>query len=190
MFTNNGKHIQICVSFVESVIYHDCRDLNIFHPLFGFQSQIMTLGQKFQKSDFLGHCLFTQLFYDVEKLRRKPKIFVKVIQRFWYVQQEAVKVATLVKFYNVKKNLGMLPSSRFLVWIFLCQKVRQWLPPCVLHGGSHCLTFWQRNIWSKNIDDGNNNIFFCLKVWLFGGWAETSLNQFEQRLSKITLHRN
>ena len=21
----------------------------------------------------------------------------------------------------------------------------------------------------KNLDDGNNNIFFCLKVWLFGG---------------------
>ena len=83
------------------------------------------------------------------------------------------------------KNLGMLPSSRFLVWIFLCQKVRQWLPPCVLQGGSHCLTFWKRNIQTKNLDDENDNIFFCLKVWLFGGWAETSLNQFEQKLSKL-----
>ena len=35
---------------------------------------------------FLGHCSFTQLFHDVEKLRRKPKVFVKVIRRFWYVQ--------------------------------------------------------------------------------------------------------
>ena len=71
----------------------------------------MTLSQKFQKSDFLGHCSFTQLFRDVEKLRRKPKIFMNVIQRFWYVQHvgliffknppEAVKVATLVKFFNV-----------------------------------------------------------------------------------------
>ena len=68
------------------LIYHDFRDLNVFHPLFGFKSQIMTLSQKIQKSDFLGHCSFTQLFYNVEKLRRKPKIFVKVIQRFWYVQ--------------------------------------------------------------------------------------------------------
>ena len=74
----------------------------------------MTLSQKFQKSDFLGHCSFTQLFHDVEKLRRKPKIFVKVIQRFWYVQHvglifflnppEAAKVATLVKFFNVEKT--------------------------------------------------------------------------------------
>jgi hypothetical protein len=48
----------------------------------------------------------------------------------------------------------------------------------------------RRNIWSKNLDGGNNNIFFCLKVWLFGGRAETSLSQFEQKLSKITLHGN
>ena len=41
---------------------------------------------KISKSDFLGHCSFTPIFHDVEKLRRKPKIFVKVIQRFWYVQ--------------------------------------------------------------------------------------------------------
>ena len=46
----------------------------------------MTLSKKIQKSDFIGHCSVTQLSHDVEKLRRKPKIFVKVIQRFWYVQ--------------------------------------------------------------------------------------------------------
>ena len=66
LFTNNGKHIHICVSFVDSVIYHDFRDLNIFHPLFGLKPQIMTLSQKCHKSDFLGHCSFTQLFQDVE----------------------------------------------------------------------------------------------------------------------------
>ena len=74
----------------------------------------MTFSQKCKKSDFLGHCSFTQLFHDVEKLRRKPKIFVKVIQRFWYVQHvgliyflnppEAVKVATSVKLVNVGKT--------------------------------------------------------------------------------------
>ena len=36
-------------------------------------------------NDSLGHSSFIQLFYDVEKLRRKPKTFVKVTQRFWYV---------------------------------------------------------------------------------------------------------
>ena len=41
---------------------------------------------KMSKSDFLGHCSFTQLFHDVKKLMRKPKILMKVIQRFWYVQ--------------------------------------------------------------------------------------------------------
>ena len=74
----------------------------------------MTLSQKCQKSDFLGHCSFTQLFHDVEKLRRKPKIFVKVIRRFSYAQHvsvifkknppEAAKVATSVKVFNVGKT--------------------------------------------------------------------------------------
>ena len=102
------------MSFVDTVIYHDFGDLSIFHPFFGFKSQIMTLSQKFQKSYFLGHCSFKQFFHDVEKLRRKSKIFVKVIQRFWYVQHmglifeknppEAAKVATLAKFFNVQKT--------------------------------------------------------------------------------------
>jgi hypothetical protein len=48
-------------------------------------SQIMMLSQKFQKSDFLVPCSFTHFFHDVEMLMRKPKTFVKVIQRFWYV---------------------------------------------------------------------------------------------------------
>ena len=189
------------MSFVDSVIYHDFKDLSIFHPIFCFKSWIVTLSQKFQKSDFLGHCSFTQLFHDVEKLMRKPKIFVKVIQRFCYVQHvglifkknKSTRRSQSFNFGEILqcwKNLGMLPSSRFLVCIFLCQTVRQWLPPCVPHGGSHCVTFWQRNIRSKNLDDGNKNIFFCLKVWLLGGWAETSFNQFEQKLSKITLHGN
>ena len=75
----------MCVFFFDSIIYHDSRDLSIFHPLFGLESQIMTLSQEFQKSDLLGHCSFAQLFHDVEKLSRKPEIFVKVTQRFWYV---------------------------------------------------------------------------------------------------------
>ena len=85
-FTNNGKHIQICVSFVDSVIYHDFRDLSIFHPLFGLESQIMTFSQKCQKNHFFGHCSFSHFFHDVEMLKRKPKTFFKVIQRFWYAQ--------------------------------------------------------------------------------------------------------
>ena len=74
----------------------------------------LALSQKFQKSDFLGHRSFTQLFHDVEKLSIKPKIFVKLLQWFWYVQHvgwifqknppEAAKVATLVKFFNVGKT--------------------------------------------------------------------------------------
>ena len=65
------------------------------------------------KSYFLGQCSFTQRFHDVEQLRRKPKIFVKVIWRFWYAifvgliffyPPEAAKFATLVTLFNVGKT--------------------------------------------------------------------------------------
>ena len=47
----------------------------------------MTLGKKEdEKKATIMPSLFTQLFPDVEKLRRKPEMFVKVIQTFWYVQ--------------------------------------------------------------------------------------------------------
>ena len=70
------------------------------------------LSQKIKKkkSDFLGYCSYTQLFHDFEKLRREPKIFVKVLQRFWYVQYVGLiflkinqKQPMLVKFFNVGK---------------------------------------------------------------------------------------
>ena len=61
----------------------------------------MTLSQKFWKNDFFGHCSFPQLFHDVEKLRRTMKTFVKVIQRFWYVQHIGL---LLEKFHQ--KHLG------------------------------------------------------------------------------------
>ena len=48
-----------------------------------------------------------------------------------------------------------------------------------------------RNVRYKNLDDAKDNLGFVLEVWLFGGWAESSLNPFEQKLlKKITLHKN
>ena len=68
----------------------------------------MTLSQKCQRSDFIGYCSFTQIFHDVEKLRRKPKIFVKVFKtcrlNVLKIPPEAAKVATSVKFFNVEKT--------------------------------------------------------------------------------------
>ena len=90
----------------------------------------MTLSQKLKKKkhSFFGHCSFTQLFHDVEKLRRKYKICVKVIQRFCYVQHmdliflknppEAAKVATSVKFFNVGKTKACFPHQDFEIKVF------------------------------------------------------------------------
>ena len=84
-----NTYLNLCV-LVDSVIYHYFRDLSTFHPHLCLKSQIMTLSQKCQKSDFSGHCSFTQLVHDVEKLRRKPKTNPEVIQRFLYVQHEGL----------------------------------------------------------------------------------------------------
>ena len=71
----------------------------------------MTLSKRIGKSDFLGHCSFTQLFHDVEKFRRKPNIreghrktLVCPTYRIniWNIQPEAAKVLTLVRFLNVE----------------------------------------------------------------------------------------
>ena len=96
-------------------------------PLVGLEWQIMMLSQKSWKSDFLGHYSFTQLFHDAEKLRIKPKTFVNVIQRFWYVKhirlifkkfhQKQPKFQPWKKFFNVE-NLGMLRFSTFRDLIF------------------------------------------------------------------------
>ena len=133
----------------------------------------------FWKSDFLGYCSFTQLFYHLDKFRRKPKIFVKAIQRFCHVQHVgliskknqpyAAKVSTLVKFthFSTLLNTYVYPHVSFSALDIVKER-------------------W--NISSTSLDDWNNNFFFWLKVWLFGGWAKTSFNQFDQKPSKNTLH--
>ena len=80
-------------------------------PYFWPQVTNYDIKSKISKSNFLGHCSFTQLVRDVIKLSSKPKIFVNVILRFWYVHHvgviflknwpEAAKVATPVKIFNV-----------------------------------------------------------------------------------------
>ena len=77
--TENGNLLNF-VCFGDLIIYQDFRDLNIIHPFLGLKSQIMMLSQQYGKQDFFGHCSCTQVFH--EKFRRKPKIFLTVIQRF------------------------------------------------------------------------------------------------------------
>ena len=61
LFTRNQNHIQLSVSFVDSVNYHDFRDSNICHYLFGRESQGMLLSENCWKSDSLAHCCFTHI---------------------------------------------------------------------------------------------------------------------------------
>ena len=68
---------QLCVSLF---IYHDFRDSNIFHTLFGLWVTKHAVRWKFLESDSLAHFRFM-----MQNLWRKPKMFLKVIQRFWYM---------------------------------------------------------------------------------------------------------
>ena len=114
------------------------------------------------------------------------KIWQKMVTKFW--QFKKLKCPNFVNcpnfvtiFCRVLKMKIFLPSWWFLT---IC------LLPCVLQGGRHHHIKGRRNFWSNNLDDGNKNIFFCLKVWLIGRLAETSFNQFEQKLSKSILYGN
>ena len=57
------------------------------------------------------------------------------------------------------KNLGMFPSLRFWDIIFSAL-FNTYVYRRVLQRGRHHHIKGRRNIWSKNLDDGNNNIFF------------------------------
>ena len=43
------NHIKLCVSFVDSAIYHVFGDTNIVNPFFGLEPQIMLLSENFLK---------------------------------------------------------------------------------------------------------------------------------------------
>ena len=159
----------------------------------------MTLSKKLWKNYFLFHCSFIQLFHNVEKLRRKPKSFVKVIQRFWYAQHTGLilfistRSSQSCKFGKILqcwKNLAMLLFSRLTVCNHHFTHIAASVQLCVLQQGSHYQIQGQRNGQPKNLENRNNSLLCWLRVWLFGGLAETSLNQFVQKLPKITLHAN
>ena len=65
---------------------------------------------KISKKWFLRSSLFYTFFHDVEMLRRKPKIFVKVIQRFWYAQYVGL---IFEKIHQKQPKSPTFPSSRF-----------------------------------------------------------------------------
>ena len=129
--------------------------------------------------------------YQVEIFWKKTEIFVKAIQRFWCVQH----VGPILKKIQQKQPkwlLSMLKKPRHVSVLNILRSnfFQIYLTPMDTFV---CPSPWQissnhrkTKIWSENLNDGNNNIFFGFKVWLFWGWAETSFNQFEQKMSKIT----
>ena len=99
---------------------------------------------------------------------------------------EEAKVAPSIKFFNVKKNQACYSHQDFEIQF--CSNLFHTTSVCPSQGGRHSHTKGQRHIQTKNLDDCRKNFLFCLKVWLFGGLAETSLNKFEQKPSKTGAH--
>ena len=122
------KNVQLCVFFMESVIYQDFRVSNIFNPLFNRESQIRKWGQNFWKSEFFGHCSFTQLFfYDFVKLSRKKKYLWRGYKdcdknNIYAWQKKPTRSSQSCNFGKILhcwKDLGMLQFSRFFYWILV-----------------------------------------------------------------------
>ena len=59
--------------------------LKYMQPSFWPQVTNHDVNSKNLNKWFLWYCSCTQLFHDVEKMGRKPKTSVRVIQRFWHV---------------------------------------------------------------------------------------------------------
>ena len=91
-----------------------------------------------------------------KKIRKKPKIFFKVIQRF------LVCKTCWLKFFFSKPSEAAKDSN--LVKICQCCKKKP---------------------WPNNLEECNKNFLFLLGICLFGGLAETSSNHFEQKSQKI-----
>ena len=93
-----------------------------------------------------------------------------------------------------QKKLGMFLSSRFWDTIFFNYVLHICLPPCVLQRGRHHHVKEEKYIWSKYLDDGNNNIFLSegLAVWRLSRnhfkpvWAETVKNYPARKLELLT----
>ena len=115
--------------------------------------------QNVEKSDFLGPCSFIQLFNNVEKLRRKPKIFVKIIQIFWYVQHVGVifffkctrssQSCNFGKSLKCWKNLSMLgkpQGKKSSSTLDIC--LTALAPPLCIFGHVQG-TFFSSPIWSR-----------------------------------------
>ena len=96
----------------------------------------------------------------------------------------------LGKILQCWKTLVMLRFLGFWYNIFAITTSHTYLPPCFLQQGSHNQIQGHNNFQPKNLENLNNNFLFWLRDWLFERLAETSLNQFEQKLPKITLHGN
>ena len=73
---------------------------------------------------------------------------------------EAAKVATLVKFFNVKKprHVSLIKILRYN--FFQMCLTHMSTAKCVLQRVRYHHIKGRRNIWYKNIDNENNNIFF------------------------------
>ena len=152
------------------VIYHDFRDIS---P--SFWPQVTSHGVK---SNVLKRLFaevinsFTQLCHHVEKLWRKPKIFMKTIQRFWCVHSvgplfkkihhKQPKLELLYKSSIMKKprHVNIIKILRYIFCLksfwHLC------LPPCVLQRGRHHHISERRDTWSK--------ILMKLATISFFGW--------------------
>ena len=127
------------------------------------------------KRGFLDNCSFTQLFHDVEQLRRKQKRFVNDKQRIWYVQHIELifEKFHLGEIFQCRKNLRMLRFSRF--WDkFLYNHHFTHIAASVCPSARQPLSNPRSTLFSS--PKHNNNILFLLRVW--------------QKSPKIILYRN
>ena len=91
-------------------VLYDFRGSNLFHPLFGLKSQIMTLGKMFWKSYFIGHCSFIQFFIVLKSLEENLKYLWRSYKDFgvynvcaYYLRKSTISSQSC----NFRKNFNI-----------------------------------------------------------------------------------
>ena len=114
----------------------------------------------------------------------------------WFVNQK-LKTYTALFVLCRPSHLSWFQELKYMppsVWLQVTnhdmksKNFKKWFQ--ILQQGNLYEIHGQTSFQPNNLENSNNNFIFWLRIWLFGGLAVTSLNQFEKKSLKITLHGN
>ena len=166
MYTKKLIYIQLCLFFADSSLMISGTQIHSILFL-ASSNNLWRWVNNFEKLIFYV-IFFTQLFHDVENFRRKkfhqkhPKF-----QPWW--NSSVLKKPMHVTFFKILRSIFATTTLKHS-----CLHVS--------FSKAAIIKSKAKNFFNSPILNSVTITFFCLRVWLFEGLAETSFNHFEQKL--------